>query len=81
VVVASKGGTPQHPGWYLNLTAGPEVEIQVVADRMRARARTAEGADRERLWAQMTGIWPAYDDYQAKTKRRIPVVILEPVPG
>lgn len=81
VVVASYGGAPHHPDWYLNLAAEPEVEIQVGAERMRARARTAEGDDRERLWAQMTGIWPAYDDYQAKTTRQIPVVVLEPIPG
>src|SRR6478735_8716075 len=67
VIVASKGGTPQHPAWYLNLTAEPEVTIQVASEVMSARARTAEGDERERLWALMTSIWPAYDDYQAKT--------------
>jgi len=81
VVVASYGGAPQHPDWYLNLTDEPEVTIQVGADLQRARARTAEGEERERLWSVMTGIWPAYADYQAKTSRRIPVVVLEPIPG
>jgi deazaflavin-dependent oxidoreductase (nitroreductase family) len=71
VVVASKGGAPRHPDWYLNLTDDPEV------DRFRARARTAQGAERERLWGLMAGIWPAYDQYQRRTDRLIPVVILE----
>jgi deazaflavin-dependent oxidoreductase (nitroreductase family) len=77
VVVASKGGAPQHPAWYLNLSAQPAVELQVAAERFRARARTAAPNERERLWTLMAGIWPAYDDYQAKTERVIPVVVLE----
>ncbi len=77
VVVASKGGAPRHPDWYLNLTDDPEVEVQVKADRFGARARTAQGAERERLWGLMAGIWPAYDQYQRRTDRLIPVVILE----
>lgn len=77
VVVASKGGAPQHPAWYLNLSAQPAVELQVAAERFRARARTAAPNERERLWTLMAGIWPAYDDYQAKTEREIPVVVLE----
>jgi deazaflavin-dependent oxidoreductase (nitroreductase family) len=81
VVVASYGGAPHHPDWYLNLTDEPEVAIQVGADRRHARARTAEGEQRERLWSVMTGIWPAYEDYQGKTSRVIPIVVLEPIPG
>jgi deazaflavin-dependent oxidoreductase (nitroreductase family) len=77
LVVASKGGAPHHPDWYLNLRDDPEVQVQVKADRFRARARTAQGAERERLWRLMAGIWPAYDQYQRKTDRLIPVVILE----
>ena len=77
VVVASKGGSDEHPGWYRNLTKNPEVEAQIKADRFRARARTAEGEERRRLWGLMTAIWPAYDEYQAKTEREIPVVVLE----
>ncbi|MGH2387836.1 MAG: nitroreductase family deazaflavin-dependent oxidoreductase [Chloroflexota bacterium] len=77
VVVASKGGAPEHPLWYENLVAHPEVEIQVLADRFRARARTAEGEERTRLWKLMTGIWPDYAQYQQKTSREIPVVVLE----
>ena len=77
VVVASKGGAPRHPAWYLNLSAKPDVELQVAAERFRARARTAAANERERLWGLMAGIWPAYDDYQAKTEREIPLVVLE----
>ena len=77
VIVASQGGTPGHPDWYLNLVETPEVGVQVKADKFRARARTAQGEERERLWKQMNGIWPHYDEYQAKTEREIPVVVLE----
>jgi deazaflavin-dependent oxidoreductase (nitroreductase family) len=79
VIVASKGGDPKHPVWFLNLTENPEVHVQVVADKFTARARVAEGAERARLWAQMAEIWPDYDEYQTKTDRQIPVVVLEPV--
>ena len=78
VVVASYGGSPQHPDWYFNLTDDPDVTIQVGPDEMPARASTIEGADRERLWGVVTGIWPDYDAYQAKTDRTIPLVALEP---
>ena len=78
VVVASYGGSPEHPDWYFNLSGDPEVEIQVGDEVMPARAATAAGEDRERLWSQMTGIWPDYDAYQARTARVIPVVTLEP---
>jgi deazaflavin-dependent oxidoreductase (nitroreductase family) len=77
VIIASKGGAPEHPDWYLNLQAQPEIEIQVQADEVPVTARTAEGDERERLWAAMRGEWPAYDDYQEKTDREIPVVVLE----
>jgi proline iminopeptidase len=77
VVVASRGGTPTHPAWYLNLEAHPEVGVQVKGEKFQARARTAEGEERERLWKQMTGLWPPYDEYQTKTDRVIPVVVLE----
>lgn len=78
VVVASKGGAPTHPGWYLNLAAHPDVEVQILAERFRATARTASGAERAELWKQMAAIYPPYNDYQAKTDREIPVVVLEP---
>ena len=78
VVVASRGGAPAHPGWYLNLVNNSEAEIQVLAQRLPVRARTAEGEERERLWGLMAAIHPDYNDYQKKTERRIPVVVLEP---
>ncbi len=77
VVVASKGGAPEHPRWYLNLVADPSCEVQVKRDRFRAIARTAEGAERERLWKVMTEVWPNYDQYAERTTRVIPVVVLE----
>ena len=77
VIVASKGGAPEHPGWYRNLAKNPEVEVQIKGERFRARARTAEGEKRERLWRQMNEMWPHYAEYQQKTDREIPVVVLE----
>jgi deazaflavin-dependent oxidoreductase (nitroreductase family) len=77
VVVASKGGAPDHPDWYKNLQGSPEATIQVQAETIPARARTAEGEERERLWRLMTEVWPAYNDYQRKTSREIPVVVFE----
>jgi deazaflavin-dependent oxidoreductase (nitroreductase family) len=79
VIVASKGGYPHHPAWYLNLSENPEVHVQVEDKKFPARARTAEGEERARLWKIMTGIWPAYDEYQTKTDREIPIVVLTPV--
>jgi deazaflavin-dependent oxidoreductase (nitroreductase family) len=79
LVVASKGGWPQHPAWYLNVEANPEVEIQVKDDKIRARARTATPEEKAELWAIMTKEWPDYDRYQEKTDREIPVVVLETV--
>ena len=79
IVVASKGGAPQHPGWYRNILANPEVEVQVGPAKMTARARTATGAERARLWEKALEFWPPYADYQKKTEREIPVVVLDPV--
>lgn len=76
VVVASKGGAPEHPGWYQNLLANPDATIQVMDEVIPVRASDAEGAERERLWALMNEVWPPYDEYQTKTDRRIPVVVL-----
>jgi deazaflavin-dependent oxidoreductase (nitroreductase family) len=75
VVVASKGGAPEHPGWYQNLEADPEATIQVKDERIPVRASTAGGEDRERLWRLMAEEWPSYDEYQKKTDREIPVVV------
>ena len=76
VVVASKGGAPDHPDWYKNLEAAPEATIQVKAERIPVRAHVAEGSERDRLWKLMNEAWPAYDSYQEKTDRLIPVVVL-----
>jgi deazaflavin-dependent oxidoreductase (nitroreductase family) len=77
VIVASKGGSPQHPSWFENLRANPDdVEIEIPGERVPVRASVAEGAERERLWSLMTEVWPAYDEYQGKTDRQIPVVVL-----
>jgi deazaflavin-dependent oxidoreductase (nitroreductase family) len=77
VIVASKGGAPEHPGWYRNLSKEPQVEVQVLDEVFPARARTATGDERERLWKLAAQQWPAYDDYQRSTGREIPVVVLE----
>jgi deazaflavin-dependent oxidoreductase (nitroreductase family) len=79
VVVASKGGAKKHPEWYLNLVENPEVEVQVGAEKFKARARPATPDEKPKLWHLMTSIWTEYDSYQARTKREIPVVILEPL--
>jgi deazaflavin-dependent oxidoreductase (nitroreductase family) len=81
VLVASKGGAPTHPAWYLNLSANPDVDVQVKADRFHARARTATGDERTRLWDMMVGLYAPYTDYQARTEREIPVVVLEQIDG
>lgn len=79
VVIASKGGAPTHPVWYLNLVAEPEVQVQVKAKKFRARARTASGAERATIWEQMVGIYAPYAEYQVRAgDREIPVVVLEP---
>ena len=79
LLVASKGGDPDHPLWYQNLQADPEVELQVKGDRFRARARTATPEEKPDMWRVMTATWPAYDEYQKKTDRDIPVVVIERV--
>ena len=77
VIVASKGGAPTHPGWYLNLQKDPDVELQVLDEVFPARARTADAEERERLWELVNRQWPDYAGYQTKTDREIPVVVLE----
>ena len=78
IVVASKGGVHRHPAWYLNLMANPETTVNFNGEVRRVRAREAEGEERERLWKLMTEIYPTYEDYQRRTDRRIPVIVLEP---
>ncbi len=80
VVIASKGGMPTHPIWYLNLEANPECKLMVGSKPVTARARVAEGEERERLWKQMAEIYPPYNEYQERARARtIPVVVLDPV--
>jgi deazaflavin-dependent oxidoreductase (nitroreductase family) len=78
LVVASTGGAPRHPSWYLNLVANPEAEIQVMAEVIPVTARTASDEEKPRLWKIMTDSWPNYDVYQTRTERVIPLVVLSP---
>lgn len=77
LIVASRGGTDAPPGWYVNLQADPEVQVQVRGDVFRAHARDATPQEKPELWRKMAAVWPDYDEYQKKTERDIPVVILE----
>ena len=79
-VIASKGGAPEHPGWYRNILGNADVAVQVETRKLTARARTAMGAERAALWARAVAIWPSFADYQVRAKdREIPVVVLDPV--
>jgi deazaflavin-dependent oxidoreductase (nitroreductase family) len=78
LVVASNGGSDRPPGWFSNLEAQPEVDVQVLDKRFRARARVATPEERPAMWREMTKHWPDYDAYQQRTDREIPVVVLEP---
>jgi len=78
VVVASKGGMSQHPVWYLNLEANPDVEVEIGSGRRRLRARRASDEEKAKLWPRLVAMYRDYDDYQARTDRNIPVVVLEP---
>jgi len=80
-VIASKGGAAQHPLWYLNLRANPLAEVTLGRETRRVRARDAEGEERDRLWRQLADVFPGYDRYAQKTSRRIPVIVLEPIPA
>jgi deazaflavin-dependent oxidoreductase (nitroreductase family) len=77
LVVASKGGAPEPPEWYLNLQADPEVSVQIKGEKFAARARVATSDEKPEAWKLMTEVWPDYDEYQKKTDREIPVVVLE----
>lgn len=81
VIIASKGGWPTHPQWYLNVLEDPKVEVQIKDRRFKAIARTAQSPEREEIWAQCVANWPNYDIYQSRTDRQIPVVVLDPVEG
>ena len=77
LVVASKGGAPKPPAWYVNLRENPGVEVQIKGEKFRASARDATPDEKPDMWKVMTKAWPDYDAYQAKTDREIPVVVLE----
>jgi deazaflavin-dependent oxidoreductase (nitroreductase family) len=81
LVVASMGGAPQHPNWYVNLTANPEAEIQVLDANVPVVARTASEEEKPRVWSIVSAQWPNYDVYQSRTTRVIPVVVLSPRSG
>ncbi len=81
LVVASKGGAPKHPAWYLNLVANPDVEVQVKADKFKAKARAATAEEKPPLWAKMAKLFPNYTEYQSRAGRDIPVVILTRTEG
>ena len=76
-IIASKGGAPSHPAWYLNLLANPECQVQVAHDKFKAVARIAQGAQRQQIWDNMVQVYAPYEAYQAATERLIPVVVLE----
>lgn len=78
LIVASKGGAPEPPAWYLNLQDNPDVQVQIKGEKFAAHARTATPEEKPQLWQEMLEVWPAYADYQQKTEREIPVVVLEP---
>jgi len=77
LIVASKGGAPEPPDWYRNLQDNPDVQVQIKGDKFAARARTATADEKPQLWQEMLEVWPDYADYQQKTDREIPVVVLE----
>ena len=77
VVIASKGGSPDHPQWYRNMVANPEVVVELPDEKYTARARVAEGEERKRLYAAQAKLMPNFDEYQKKTTREIPVIVLE----
>ncbi len=79
VVIASKGGAPSHPDWYHNLVANPDVTVELPDETFDARAVVPTGEERERLYRAQAGVMPNFDEYQKKTKRQIPVVVLERV--
>ncbi len=77
VLVASKGGNPKHPAWFHNLRANPDTTVQIGSERVDVHARVAEGSERERLWPKAVKVYGGFKDYQARTERQIPLVVLE----
>jgi F420H(2)-dependent quinone reductase len=78
VIIASKGGAPTQPAWYLNLKANPDVTVEVGDRKVRVRAEEVAGGKKARLWQKMSDMYPTYDDYQKKTEREIPLLVLHP---
>jgi deazaflavin-dependent oxidoreductase (nitroreductase family) len=78
VIIASKGGAPTHPAWYLNLKGNPEATVEIGDQEVRVRAREADSEEKARLWQKMVEMYPTYDDYQKKTERDIPLLVLHP---
>jgi deazaflavin-dependent oxidoreductase (nitroreductase family) len=78
VIIASKGGAPTHPAWYLNLKGNPEATVEIGDQEVRVRAREADSEEKARLWQKMVEMYPTYDDYQKKTEREIPLLVLHP---
>jgi deazaflavin-dependent oxidoreductase (nitroreductase family) len=78
ILVASKGGYPKHPAWFHNLKANPDTTIQIGSRRFDVHARVADAEERPRLWSLMVGVYGGYDAYQRRTRREIPLVVLEP---
>ena len=81
IIIASKGGAATHPAWYLNLKANPEATVEIGERELRVEAEVADTEGKARLWQKMVGMYPAYDDYQRKTEREIPLLVLRPVEG
>ena len=79
VIIASKGGASAHPAWYLNLMANPEATVEIEDREVRVRAEVADSEEKSRLWQKMVEMYPAYDAYQEKTEREIPLLVLRPV--
>ena len=79
VIIASKGGAPTHPAWYLNLKANPDATVEVGDRKVRVRAEEMDSEEKVRLWQKMVEMYPTYDDYQKKTEREIPLLVLHPV--
>jgi F420H(2)-dependent quinone reductase len=81
VIIASKGGAPTHPAWYLNLKANPDATVEIGDREVRVRAEEVASEEKVRLWQKMLEMYPTYDDYQTKTKREIPLLVLRLVEG
>ena len=79
VIIASKGGAATHPAWYLNLRANPDATVEIGDREVQVEAGVADPEEKARLWQKMVQMYPTYDDYQRKTEREIPLLVLRPV--